>query len=88
MTWLLFDLDIRDIDVEPRFADILHPSSPHPLFAGLVSEPQFITIVTQCLAAGSEFFFAERGHSLPIEYYDTIKGRKSDSYSVIGQVWM
>ena len=33
-------------------------------------------------------FFAEGGYSLPIEYYDSKKGRLSDSYSVIGQVWM
>ena len=31
-------------------------------------------------------FFAERGYSLPIEYYDYIKGRLSDSFSVINQV--
>ena len=35
-----------------------------------------------------KFFFAEQGYSLPIEYYDSIKGCLSDSYSVIGQVWM
>ena len=33
-------------------------------------------------------FFAEWGFRLPIEYFDSIKGRLSDSYSVIGQVWM
>ena len=33
-------------------------------------------------------FFAERCYSLPIEYFDSIKGRLSDSYSVIGQVGM
>ena len=32
------------------------------------------------------FPFAERGFSLPIEYYDSIEGRLSDSYSVISQV--
>ena len=37
---------------------------------------------------GLHFFFAKGGHSLPIGYYDTIKGWLSDSYSVIGQVWM
>ena len=31
-------------------------------------------------------FFAERGYSLPNKYFDSIKGRLSDSYSVIGQV--
>ena len=31
-------------------------------------------------------FFAEWGNSLPNEYFDSIKGRLSDSYSVIGQV--
>ena len=30
-----------------------------------------------------DFFF-----SLPNEYFDSIKGRLSDSYSVISQVWM
>ena len=29
------------------------------------------------------FFFAERSYSLPIEYYDSIKGQLSDSYAVI-----
>ena len=33
-------------------------------------------------------FFAELGYCLPIEYYDSIKGLLSDTYSVIGQVWM
>ena len=33
-------------------------------------------------------FFAERGYNLLTEYYDSIKGRLSDSYSVTGQVWM
>ena len=33
-------------------------------------------------------FFAEQVYSLPIEYYDSIKGQMSDSYSVINQVWM
>ena len=28
--------------------------------------------------------FAERGYSLPFDYYDYIKGRLSDSYSLIG----
>ena len=28
----------------------------------------------------------ERGYSLPIEYYDSIKEQLYDSYSVIGQV--
>ena len=31
-------------------------------------------------------FFAERGYNLLTEYYDSIKGRLSDSYSVTGQV--
>ena len=31
---------------------------------------------------------AERGYSQPNEYFDSIKGQLSDSYSVIGQVWM
>ena len=34
------------------------------------------------------YFFAKRGFSLPIEYYGSIKGLLSDSYSVISQVWM
>ena len=34
------------------------------------------------------FFVVEGGYSLPIEYYDSIKGQLSDSYLVIGQVWM
>ena len=33
-------------------------------------------------------FFAERGNSLPIEYYDSIKGKLSHSYSVIGRVYL
>ena len=33
-------------------------------------------------------FSAEWGYSPPIEYYDSNKGRLSDSYSVIGQVGM
>ena len=33
-------------------------------------------------------FFAEWGYSLPNEYFDSIKGRLSYSYLVIGQVWM
>ena len=32
--------------------------------------------------------FAEQGYSLPIEYYDSIKGWLSDSYLVIGHVWI
>ena len=32
--------------------------------------------------------FAERGYSLPIEYFDSIKGQLSDSYLAISQVWM
>ena len=49
-------------------------------------------MILNTLQAGSVYrafnFFAEQGYSLLIEYYDSIKGRLSDSYSVIGQVWM
>ena len=34
------------------------------------------------------FFFAERGYCLSNDYFDSIKGQLSVSYSVIGQVWM
>ena len=41
---------------------------------------------TQTYTSVAKLFFAGRGYSLPIEYYDSIKGKLSDSYTVIGQV--
>ena len=48
----------------------------------------FFKLVKLCMKLFSEpnKFFAERGYSLPIEYYDSFKGQLSDSYSVFGKV--
>ena len=50
----------------------------------------FFKLVKLCMKLFSEpnKFFAERGYSLPIEYYDPFKGQLSDSYSFFGKVWI